>query len=82
MFFRKAAVWISEMYIKQNDKEILDQLARLKDDPSADVCIGLDLSLRTSKYRKAQAIVKEFADGEQDNEMMQFSYTTFVEAQK
>ena len=49
---RKTAVWISEMYIKQNDKEILDQLAKLKDDPSADVRIQLSLSLRSSKSKK------------------------------
>jgi mono/diheme cytochrome c family protein len=79
---RKTAVWISEMYIKQNDKEILDQLAKLKDDPSADVRIQLSLSLRSYKIDKAQSILKELLAANKNNEMMQFSYTTFVEAEK
>src|SRR5687768_2052383 len=79
---RKTAVWISEMYIKQNDKEILDQLAKLKDDPSADVRIQMSLSLRAHKLSKARAIVNDLLTNNKNNEMMQFSYTTFVEAQK
>jgi len=79
---RKTAVWISEMYVKKNDKEILDQLAKLKDDSSADVRIQLSLSLRTSKSEKAQAIAKDLLAANKNNEMMQFSYTTFIEAQK
>ena len=31
---RKAAVWISEMYIKKNDGEVINKLASLKDDPA------------------------------------------------
>jgi mono/diheme cytochrome c family protein len=79
---RKTAVWISEMYIKQNDKEILDQLEKLKDDPSADVRIQMSLSLRGHKSAKARAIVNDLLANNKNNEMMQFSFTTFVEAQK
>lgn len=79
---RKTAVWISEMYIKQSDNEILDQLAKLKTDPSADVRIQLSLSLRSYKVEKAQSILKELLAANKSNEMMQFSYNTFTEAQK
>lgn len=79
---RKTAVWISEMYIRQNDKEILDQLAKMKDDASADVRIQLSLSLRSFKNEQAQNILKALLAANKNNEMMQFSYTTFIEAQK
>jgi mono/diheme cytochrome c family protein len=79
---RKTAVWISEMYIKQNDKEILEQLTKMKDDPSADVRVQLSLSLRSFKNKQAQNMLKELLAANKTNEMMQFSYTTFIEAQK
>ncbi|MBA2563008.1 MAG: c-type cytochrome, partial [Chitinophagaceae bacterium] len=79
---RKAAVWISEMYIKKNDKEILEKLASLKDDPGADVRIQLTLSLRTNKTGQGQAIVKDLLADNKDNQMMQFSYSTFINGQK
>jgi mono/diheme cytochrome c family protein len=79
---RKAGVWISEMYIIKNDKEVLTKLASMKDDPSPDVRIQLSLSLRTNKSVKAKAIVKDLLAANKDNQMMQFSYTTFLEAQK
>jgi len=79
---RKTAVWISEMYIKQNDNEITDALAKLKADPSADVRIQLSLSLRSYKNDKAQKMLQELLAANKNNEMMQFSYTTFTEAQK
>ncbi|CAN5180484.1 hypothetical protein BH11BAC6_BH11BAC6_07880 [soil metagenome] len=79
---RKTAVWISEMYIKQNDKEILDQLAKMKDDASADVRIQLSLSLRSTTNSQAQNILKALLAANKNNEMMQFSYTTFIKTQK
>jgi mono/diheme cytochrome c family protein len=79
---RKTAVWISEMYLRQNDKEIVDQLAKLKDDPSADVRIQLSLSLRSYKNNNTQPILQELLAANKGNEMMQFSYATFIEAQK
>jgi len=38
---RKAAVRLSEMYLKQNDEQIIDQLANLKADVSYDVKMQL-----------------------------------------
>jgi mono/diheme cytochrome c family protein len=79
---RKTAVWISEMYLKRNDGEIVDQLAKLKDDPSADVRIQLSLSLRSYKNSNTQPILTELLAANKANEMMQFSYASFEEAQK
>jgi mono/diheme cytochrome c family protein len=79
---RKTAVWISEMYIKQNDQEILEQLEKLKDDPSPDVRIQLSLSLRGHNSQKAKSIMEKLLAANKNNEMMQFSFATFVEAEK
>lgn len=79
---RKAAVWISEMYIKQNNKKVLGELASLAGDPSADVRFQLSLSLRTNKTDQAKAIVKDMLTANKDNQLMQISFSTFVEAQK
>jgi mono/diheme cytochrome c family protein len=79
---RKTAVWISEMYIKQNNNEIIDALTKLLEDASADVRIQLSLSLRSYKNAKAQKMLQELLAANKNNEMMQFSYTTFTEAQK
>lgn len=79
---RKTAVWISEKYIGENDAEMIEKLATLKDDPSADVRIQLTLSLRSNTGEKPQAIVRDLLAANPDNELMQFSYSTFVETQK
>ncbi len=79
---RKAAVWISEMFIQKNDVQLIEKLAALKDDPSADVRIQLSLSLRNNKSSRAQTIVKELLAANKDNQLMQYSFTTFTEKQK
>lgn len=79
---RKTAVWISELFIRKNDNEVIKKLAGLKNDESADVRVQLSLSLRSSKSREAQNIVKDLLAANPDNEMMQFSYATFIETQK
>jgi mono/diheme cytochrome c family protein len=79
---RKTAVWIGEMFIKKNDKEVIDRLGEMKKDSSADVKIQLMLSLRSNKSSSARKIVKELLEVNKNNSMMQFSYTTFIEAQK
>lgn len=79
---RKTAVWISELFIKDNDNEILGRLMEMKNDSSADVKIQLMLSLRSGKSSSAQKFVKELLADNKENSMMQFSYTTFTEAQK
>ena len=79
---RKAAVWISEFYLKKKDSDVIEKLAALKDDPSPDVRIQLALSLRSYKTPRTQELVKTLLADNQENELMQFSFTTFAEAQK
>jgi mono/diheme cytochrome c family protein/glucose/arabinose dehydrogenase len=79
---RKAAVWISEMYIKQNDKEVIQKLSALKDDPSPDVRLQLSLSLRTNETEPAQEIVKDLLAANPNNEVMQSSYKSFMETHR
>ncbi|MBL7700477.1 MAG: c-type cytochrome [Chitinophagaceae bacterium] len=79
---RKTAVWISEIFIEQNDKQVISKLGEMKSDTSADVKVQLTLSLRTSRLPEARNIVKFLLDSNKNNAMMQFSYATFVEAQK
>jgi mono/diheme cytochrome c family protein len=79
---RKAAIWISEMYVKSNDAEVIDKLASLKADTSADVRIQLFLTLRTNKTPKAQDVIADLLAENPDNELMQVSYKTFLDKQK
>lgn len=79
---RKTAVWISEMFINKNDREIIARLGTMTNDSSADVKVQLSLSLRTNKTPDARRIVQALLDSNKANTMMQFSYTTFVNAQK
>ncbi len=79
---RKTAVWVSEGYLKQKDEEVMQQLATLTNDPSADVRIQLALSLRSHPTPRTQALVKTLLANNPTNELMQFSFTTFVETQK
>jgi mono/diheme cytochrome c family protein len=72
-------VWASELFIQQNNTEVIAELGRLIADSSADVRIQLMLSLRTSTYTEAKGIVKELLAGNPDNELMQFSYKVFEE---
>lgn len=77
---RKSAVWASELFIQQNDTEVISQLGQLTSDSSADVRIQLMLSLRSSNHAQAQGIVKELLQANPENELMQFSYKAFEEA--
>jgi mono/diheme cytochrome c family protein len=79
---RKTAVWISEMFIKNNDQEVLEKLQDLQDDESADVQVQLSLSLRTNNTGKASEILNELLDANQDNELMQFSYKSYKETHR
>ena len=66
---RKAAVWISEAFIKTNDEEMLDRLAELKNDPSSDVRLQLFLSLYNNKSKKAEALIHHLQMANADNTM-------------
>jgi mono/diheme cytochrome c family protein len=78
---RKAAVWISEMYIRKNDPDVINKLASLKDDPSPDVRIQLSLSLRSNRTKQAQSLLHYLLAANKDNQLIQYSYATFTETQ-
>ncbi len=67
---RKTAVWISEAYLRKNDGQMIDEVAKLQDDPSYDVRVQVLLSMYQSKSDKAKAIVKEIVADNKDNKMI------------
>jgi mono/diheme cytochrome c family protein len=67
---RRAAVWISEPYLRANDEMMIEKAGHLRDDPSDDVRVQLLLSLYQSKSGQAKAMVKEMLDQHQDHEML------------
>ncbi|GAB3707471.1 hypothetical protein GCM10027592_41660 [Spirosoma flavus] len=79
---RKSAIWISEIYLKKNDSEVIEKLATLMNDPSPDVRIQLALSLRSNKTPRTAELVQTLLANNPKNELMQFSFTTFTESQK
>ena len=68
---RKTAVWLSEDYLKVQDKEIFTALQALKDDASGDVRIQLVLSLRFSKSKQGRALSQEIKEGNVENKLLQ-----------
>ncbi|MBX2895700.1 MAG: c-type cytochrome [Cyclobacteriaceae bacterium] len=76
---RKSAVWASELFIQQNNTEVISALSKLTADTSADVRIQLMLSLRTSTNNVAKDIVQQLLTANPDNELMQFSFKVFEE---
>jgi mono/diheme cytochrome c family protein len=79
---RKAAVWISEQYIKQQDPEIISMLSSLKNDDSPDVKFQLTLSLRYGKHADAIQFHQALIDQNKQNEMIQFSHTVYKESKR
>ncbi|MEJ7685008.1 MAG: c-type cytochrome [Segetibacter sp.] len=67
---RKAAVWISESFIKKNDEQVIDKLEKLKGDESYEVRTQLMLSLNYAKADKAKDIVKNILEKNPNNEML------------
>jgi len=64
---RKTALWICEEPLKAGDDALLDQVALLKNDPSADVRFQLSLSLRFNTREKAQSIIAELIKANPNN---------------
>ncbi|WP_461488217.1 DUF7133 domain-containing protein [Pontibacter sp. HJ8] len=79
---RKTAVWISEMYIRKNDPQVLEKLQAMLADTSADVRVQLALSLRTSNSGRSQAILKDMLAANPDNELIQASYNSHIETHR
>ena len=67
---RKTAVWISEAYLKKNDDEMIDEVAKLKIDESYDVRVQVLLSMYNSNSDKAKAVVKEIVEHNANNQML------------
>ncbi len=67
---RRAAVWISEPFLKENDQEVIGKLDGLKRDDSFDVLVQLMLSLTSSQDASAKAIVKDILARNPGNEML------------
>lgn len=67
---RKTAVWISEAYLRKNDGEVIDEVAKLQNDPNYDVRVQVLLSLSQNKSGKAKAIVKKITEDNSDNKMI------------
>src|SRR5215210_2318516 len=67
---RKAAIWISEAFLKKNDEQVIDKLEKLKSDDNADVRTQLLLSLNYLKAGKGKDIVKNIMENNPNNEML------------
>lgn len=67
---RRAAVWISEAYLKKNEESLIGQVASLKNDPSDDVRIQVLESMHSSDAPKAKAVVQELLTNNTDNPML------------
>ncbi len=67
---RKAAIWISEPYIKTGDAEILNRLDELRSDPDYDVRTQILLSLSVNKQEPARGIAKKLLVQNQDSEIL------------
>ena len=67
---RKTAVWISESFMKKNDGEVIDEVARLKDDVNYGVRVQVLLSMYNSNSDEAKAVVKQIVEQNANNEMV------------
>jgi len=67
---RKAAIWISEIFLKQNDKAMIAQIGKLIADESYDVKTQILLSLGSNKTAEAKQIVQELLAQNHDNQMI------------
>ena len=67
---RKAAVWISEPFLKKNDQEMIEKVANLKNDADYKVRVQVLLSMYNSGTETAKSVVKEIVDQNAGNEMV------------
>ena len=77
---RKAAIWVGEKWIRQEDTAFMLSLAVLKNDPEQDVVFQLYLSLRTSGSATARSIVEDILETNSGNELIQFSHAVFLDS--
>ena len=67
---RKTAVWISEPYLKKNDDQMIEKVAKLEDDINYDVRVQVLLSMYNIKSDRAKTVVKKIVDQNANNEML------------
>ena len=67
---RRAAIWISERYIKQNDNQWIEHLGKMANDESFEVKTQLLLSFGASKNELAKKIVQEILAKNPNNQML------------
>jgi glucose/arabinose dehydrogenase/mono/diheme cytochrome c family protein len=68
---RRTAVEISEsLYLKKNDIHMIEEVAKLKDDPSYDVRLQVLLSLYDSDAKEAKEVVTQIMEENAKNEMI------------
>ena len=67
---RRAAIWISERYIKQNDNQWIEHLGKMVNDESFEVKTQLLLSFGASKNELAKKIVQEILAQNPNNQML------------
>ena len=67
---RRAAIWISERYIKQNDNQWIEELGKMANDENFDVKTQLLLSFGASKNELAKKIVQEILAQNSTNQML------------
>jgi len=67
---RRAAVWMSEPFIKQNDNEWIGVLGKMMNDESFDVKTQLLLSFGASKNELAKKIVQDILTQNPNNQML------------
>lgn len=67
---RKAAIWISEPYIKKGDTEIIEKLVKMRDDKSYEVRVQLLLSMYYGNNVEGHEVVKYLFLNNSDNKMI------------
>lgn len=67
---RRTAIWLSEPFLQNDDREIIEKLGELSNDENDDVRVQLLLSLYKSKAERARVIIKDLLDSHANNEML------------
>lgn len=67
---RRAAIWISERYLKQADTDMIAQVGNLVNDENYDVKTQLLLSLGANKNERAQQIAQDILARNPENQML------------
>ena len=67
---RRAAIWVSEQYINQDDNDLITQVGKMINDANYDVKVQVLLSLGASKNGLAKKIVQDILTQNPNNEML------------